>query len=82
MKQYPFLSLKDVNAPYREEIDNAIADVLDNGWYLNGKYNREVEQQLCRLSHADFAVTCSNGLDALRLIFKALKKLGRLLSQI
>lgn len=78
MKQYPFLSLKDVNAPYREEIDNAIADVLDNGWYLNGKYNREVEQQLCRLSHADFAVTCSNGLDALRLIFKALKKLGRL----
>lgn len=34
-----FLDLGKVNNRYREEIDERIAKILDNGWYLQGKEN-------------------------------------------
>ena len=32
----PFLSLKDVTALHGEEIREAVARVVDSGWYLQG----------------------------------------------
>lgn len=78
MKAYPFLSLKKINEPYETEIRQAISDVVESGWYLNGKYNRLLEDSLKSLCSTDFAVACSNGLDALRLIFKAYIETGRM----
>lgn len=78
MKAYPFLSLKKINEPYETEIRQAISDVVESGWYLNGKYNRLLEDSLKSLCSTDFAVACSNGLDALRLIFRAYIETGRM----
>ncbi len=76
MKQYEFLPLGVVNEPYRQAIQSKIDSVLDKGWYLNGEFGKQVEAQLSSLTKMPWAVTCSNGLDALRLIFRAYKELG------
>lgn len=71
MKSYPFLSLKKINEPYEAEIGAAVMDVIASGWYLHGKYCRRLETELAELCQSEYAVACSNGLDALRLIFRA-----------
>lgn len=76
MKQYEFLPLGVVNEPYRQAIQSKIDSVLDKGWYLNGEFGKQVEAQLSSLTKMPWAVACSNGLDALRLIFRGYKELG------
>ena len=76
MKRYPFLSLKDCNAPYIEEIEEAVCDVIESGWFLNGEQTKLFEKELAELCKTNFAIACSNGLDALRLIIRAYKELG------
>ena len=39
MNNIPFLSLKDVTALHGAEINEAVARVINNGWYLQGKEN-------------------------------------------
>ena len=76
MKHYQFLSLKKVNEPYVDEIRAAWEQILDDGWYLHGKFAARLERELADLCHAGHAVACSNGLDALRLIFRAYVEMG------
>ena len=40
----PFLSLKDVKDKYSTEIHEAVARVLDSGWYLQGNENERFEK--------------------------------------
>lgn len=76
MKHYQFISLKDINAPYSAELAKAAADVINSGWYLHGENVKLFETELGEYCHVENVVTCSNGLDALRLIFKAYISLG------
>lgn len=76
MKHYQFLSLKKANEPYVDEIRAAWEQILDDGWYLHGKFAARLERELADLCHAGHAVACSNGLDALRLIFRAYVEMG------
>lgn len=76
MKKYDFLPLREVNRQYNKVIADRFADILESGWYLHGKYTAELESALCRQTAMPYAVACSNGLDALRLIFRAYKELG------
>lgn len=76
--KFPFSHLADVNAPYRDEIAEALLRVLDSGYYIGGPELTEFEQTLASLMHAPHAVGVTNGLDALRLIFRAYIELGRL----
>lgn len=76
MKQYPFLPLKEINKPYRKDIETSFSEILDKGWYLHGEFSKTVEQRLSEMTSARCAVACSNGLDAMRLIFRAYKELG------
>lgn len=76
--KYPFLNLKDVNTEYAEYLREAANRVINSGWYLNGSENRALEQELATVCKTDYAVTVSNGLDALRLIFRAYIELGML----
>lgn len=78
MKQYPFLDLKLPNAPYMEEMQHAACNVIASGRYLRGEQTRLFEQEIADLCQAKFCVAVSNGLDALRLIFRAYKELGLL----
>lgn len=73
--RYPFLRLADVNAPFRDEMAEAMLRVLDSGYYVGGPELERFEQMLASQTEAPFAVGCTNGLDALRLIFRAYMEL-------
>ena len=38
MKRYPFLLLKTNNLPYEAELKQAACEVVESGWFLNGKH--------------------------------------------
>ncbi|MDY3858651.1 MAG: DegT/DnrJ/EryC1/StrS family aminotransferase, partial [Muribaculaceae bacterium] len=64
--KYPFLELGPVNAPYFGEINEAVRRVVESGRYIGGEECLKLEENLCRLTGAKYAVGVSNGLDALR----------------
>ena len=74
----PFL---DVGATYRElkpEIDEAIQRVLDSGWYILGKEVVAFENEFAAYCGVKYCIGVGTGLDALILIFRAFKELGKL----
>lgn len=76
--KYPFLDLGTVNAPYLDELRVAIDRVLSSGRYIGGPEVERFEATLVAISGAAYAIGVSNGLDALRLIFRAYIAMGRL----
>ena len=72
----PFLSLKDVTALHGAEINEAVARVVNGGWYLQGKENERFEQHYAEFIGTKYCVGCANGLDALIWIFRAYIELG------
>ena len=44
MKEIKYLSLKDLNAPYEQDIQHAISEVVSSGWYLQGKRIHDFEE--------------------------------------
>ena len=72
----PFLSLKDVTAMHGEEINEAVARVVNSGWYLQGEENRRFEENYSKFIGAKHTIGCANGLDALIWIFRAYIELG------
>lgn len=65
----------DLGAGYRElkdEIDSAVARVLESGWYIHGPEVEAFEAAFARYCSANYAVGVANGLDALILSLKAL----------
>lgn len=76
--KYPFLDLAKVNAPYIDEIRQAVVDVIDSGRYIGGPAVDAFEEALAKVTHTSHAVGVSNGLDALRLIFRAYIEMGRM----
>ena len=71
-----FLDLHQINERYRAEIDNAIKEVLDSGYYLLGNALSNFETNFAKYIDVKHCVGTANGLDALNLIFKAYKALG------
>ena len=72
----PFLSLKDVTALHGDEINEAVARVVNGGWYLQGRENEQFEQHYAEFIGSKYCVGCANGLDALIWIFRAYIELG------
>ncbi|MFA9290754.1 MAG: DegT/DnrJ/EryC1/StrS family aminotransferase, partial [Solirubrobacteraceae bacterium] len=66
-----FLDLQKINLQYQEEIEQTILETYRSGWYLLGEKVKTFEKQLAEYCHAPHAIGVANGLDALRLIFKA-----------
>lgn len=75
-KSIPFLDLKAIDAPYIDEIKDAIYRVIDSGRYIGGPVVEQFEQNLAQITNAEYAVGVSNGLDALRLSLRAAIELG------
>lgn len=71
-----FLDLQKVNAQYAEELKEVAAEIIDSGWYLLGEKVKQFENGLEVFQEGGNAVAVANGLDALRLIFKAYIELG------
>lgn len=71
-----FLDLQKINAKYATELKKVADEVIDSGWYLLGERVKEFEKNLETYQDGGNAVAVANGLDALRLIFKAYIELG------
>ena len=68
----PFLDLRAPHVELREEIDAAIARVLDSGWYILGPEVEAFEADYAAFCDAKHAVGVANGLDALHLALRAM----------
>ena len=66
-----FLDLKTVNSIYADELKKEAAEVIDSGWFLNGIKLEKFEKNLSKYIGSKYAIGIGNGLDALRLIFRA-----------
>lgn len=76
MKHYTFLDLGKVNRHYEAEIKAAVNRVIESGRYIGGQEVECFEQSLATICRTSCAVGVSNGLDALRLIFRAYIEMG------
>lgn len=71
-----FLDLQKINHQYQQELKSVAAEVIDSGWFLLGKRNKNFEKNLAEYIGTSHAIGVGNGLDALRLILKAYKEMG------
>ncbi|MAD12976.1 MAG: aminotransferase [Flavobacteriaceae bacterium] len=71
-----FLDLQKINSQYTQELKDAANRVIDSGWYLLGKELEKFEQNYASFCNVKYCLGVANGLDALRLIFKAYIELG------
>ena len=76
MKVIKFLDLGKINKQYQIELKQAASDIIDSGWYLLGERVKKFEFELADYLDSKYCIGVANGLDALRLILKAYKKLG------
>ena len=68
----PFLDLKAPHVELRQEIDDAIARVIDSGWYILGPEVEAFEAEYAMYCEAAHCVSLANGLDALHLALRAM----------
>lgn len=68
----PFLDLGAQTRELRDELNEALARVLDSGWYLLGDELAAFEREYAQFSGAAHCVGVANGLDALHLCLKAM----------
>lgn len=71
-----FLDLQKINLVHQQEIEQKLLDVFRSGWYLMGEEVKNFENNLAKYIGAKHAIGVANGLDALRLIFRAYIELG------
>lgn len=70
------LDLKEVTALHGTEIQQAVLDVINSGWYLQGTANTHFEENYSKYIGTKYVVGCANGLDALILIYRAYIEMG------
>lgn len=78
IKEIKYLSLKDLNAPYEQDIQHAISEVVSSGWYLQGKRIHDFEEHYAAYIGTRHCISCGNGLDALKLMLQGEMILGRM----
>lgn len=74
----PFLDLKAINAQYRDELIQACTRVVDSGWYIQGVEVKAFEQEFAEYCGTKHCIGVANGLDALILVLRAWKEMGKL----
>lgn len=73
-----FLNLKAVNAQYQQELKDACVRVIDSGWYIMGNELTQFETEFSTYCGVKHVIGVANGLDALNLVLRAWKELGKL----
>jgi dTDP-4-amino-4,6-dideoxygalactose transaminase len=71
-----FLDLQKINLAHQQEVEASLLRVFRSGWYLLGNEVTAFEKMLAEYIDIDHAIGVANGLDALRLIFRAYIELG------
>jgi dTDP-4-amino-4,6-dideoxygalactose transaminase len=70
-----FLDLQKINLAHQQEIEERLLSVFRSGWYLLGNEVKNFETNFTTYIGSPNAIGVANGLDALRLIFKAYMEL-------
>lgn len=73
-----FLDLKQINSLYNADLKKAAEEVIDSGWYIRGSKSHELEKNLSKYLGSKFVIGVGNGLDALSIILRSYKELGKL----
>src|SRR5690606_30955275 len=73
-----FLDLHKINQPYEVEFQQKFRQFLDKGWYILGESVKQFEKEFALYCGTKHCVGVANVLDALVLIFRAYKELGKL----
>lgn len=71
-----FLDLQKINLAHQNEIEERMLQTFRAGWYLLGEQTLTFENNLKKFIGVEHAIGVANGLDALRLIFRAYIELG------
>lgn len=75
---FPFLDLAGINRRDEAALTEAFQRVLRSGWYVLGEEVAAFEAEYAGLCGARHAIGVGNGLDALTLILRGYRQLGRL----
>jgi dTDP-4-amino-4,6-dideoxygalactose transaminase len=67
----PLLDLKRQYAPLKEEIVEALAKIVDHGWFVLGQEVKDLEANIAAYSQAEHGIACASGSDALLLALMA-----------
>ncbi len=71
-----FLDLQKINLLHQEQIEARLLKTFRSGWYLLGQEVKQFEAGLSHYIGCRHTIGVANGLDALRLIFKAYIEMG------
>lgn len=72
----PFLDLNAINSRFEKEFTLAFKNIVKNGYFINGEEVKSFETEFSTFIGSKHAIGVANGLDALRIIFKAYIELG------
>ncbi|BDS14668.1 DegT/DnrJ/EryC1/StrS family aminotransferase [Aureispira anguillae] len=73
-----FLDLQKINAQYQDELKAVTAQIIDSGWYILGNSVAQFEADFAAYCKVKHCIGVANGLDALILVLRAYKMLGKL----
>ncbi|MGK3129223.1 DegT/DnrJ/EryC1/StrS family aminotransferase [Pantoea sp. C8B4] len=73
-----FLSLKKVNQRYQNELIEACTKVINSGYFIDGNEVKAFEHEFAHFCCTRHCIGTGNGLDALSLVLRAWKKMGKL----
>ena len=71
-QQIPFVDLKAQYHSIKKDIDNAIANVINDTAFIGGRYVKEFEKAFANLYEVRNVISCANGTDSLYIIMKML----------
>ena len=72
------LDLQAITAQHGDEIKAAVNRVIESGWFLQGNENKQFEADYARYIGTEHCVAVANGLDALYLLMRGYKELGKM----
>jgi dTDP-4-amino-4,6-dideoxygalactose transaminase len=78
IRNIKFLDLDKINSQYEKELIEACTRVIKSGWYIGGSELNEFEAEFAAYCGVNHTIGVSNGLDALILVLRAWKELGKL----
>lgn len=70
------LDLQAITAMHGDEIKTAVNRVIDSGWFLQGRENKQFEEDYANYIGTNYCITVANGLDALYLMMRGYKEMG------
>lgn len=73
-----FLDLKTLNAPYSAGFNQTLENLMSSGWYIRGQMVEKFETEFAAYCGAEHCIGVANGLDGLKLVLLAWKKLRML----